>query len=87
MSIGLVGKPSIWALLPAFGRAGTVVLIAGENLKGTTSVTFGGVEAAKFTVISSTEIRATVPVGAKTGQIGVTTPGGTALSRSIFRMM
>jgi hypothetical protein len=51
---------------------------------GSTSETFGGVKATSFKVDSNTEITATVPTGAKTGEIGVTTPGGTATSAATF---
>jgi hypothetical protein len=63
------------------------VVITGEALTGATGVTFGGVHARNFTVESNTEIRATVPVGARTGKIGVTTPGGMATSTETFRVI
>jgi hypothetical protein len=47
-------------------------------------VTFGGVKAVVFSVNSDTKITATVPVGAVTGKIKVTTPGGTANSPTSF---
>jgi hypothetical protein len=47
-------------------------------------VTFNGVKATTFTVNSDTEVVANVPTGATTGKIGVTTPGGTALSTTVF---
>jgi len=61
-----------------------MVKITGESLKGATSVTFRGVKATSFKVDSDTEITAAVPTGAKTGKIGVTTPGGTATSTGTF---
>jgi IPT/TIG domain len=60
------------------------VVITGESLTGSTSVSFGGVKATSFKMDSNTEITATVPTGAKTGKIGVTTPGGTATSAGTF---
>jgi hypothetical protein len=47
-------------------------------LTGATRVTFGGLAASAFTVVSSTQIRATVPPGAATGAISVVTPAGSA---------
>jgi len=87
LDAGLKGiPPSILSFFPRFGRVRTVVVINGKNLEGATSVTFDGVNAKRFTVESSTQIRATVPEGAKTGKIGVTTPGGTATSEGTFRV-
>jgi hypothetical protein len=76
-------KPVISSFAPAAGGAGTLVAIAGSNLGGATSVTFGGTSAG-FTQVSPTELTATVPVAATTGPIVVTTPGGTATSSSAF---
>jgi uncharacterized repeat protein (TIGR03803 family) len=56
---------------PTSGTAGTQVIILGDNLTGATAVNFNG-KPASFTVISQTEIRATVPKGATTGFIQVT---------------
>ena len=60
------------------------VTITGSGLTGTTKVTFGGVKATSYTVNSGTQITATVPTGAKTGKVAVTTPGGSASSKSTF---
>jgi uncharacterized repeat protein (TIGR03803 family) len=76
--------PTISSFSPTSGPVDTSVKITGESLKGATSVTFGGVKAASFKVDSDTEITAVVPTGAKTGKIGVTTPGGTATSAATF---
>jgi uncharacterized repeat protein (TIGR03803 family) len=68
---------------PSFGKAGQVVEILGDNLTGTTSVTFNGTSAA-FQVVSNTFLRAQVPTSATTGPIEVTTPGGTLKSNLAF---
>ncbi len=70
---------------PAFGRAGYVVSILGSDLTGATGVTFNGVPAT-FTVVSGTLIEATVPSGATTGTIKVTTPSGVLSSNVAFRV-
>lgn len=70
---------------PASGKAGTIVKILGTELTGTTSVTFNGTAAA-FTVISPTEIKTTVPAGATTGKLRVTTPAGTLKSNVAFQV-
>jgi hypothetical protein len=63
---------------------GTEVTISGSTFTGATKVTFGGVAATSFEVITDSEIKALVPSGAKTGPIGVTTPGGTGTSKTDF---
>ena len=74
------------AARPGFGPAGRVIAILGNNLTGTTSVTFNGTAAA-FTVASGTLIKATVPAGATTGTIEVTTPSGTLSSNVAFQIV
>ncbi len=69
--------------VPVAGKAGKSVLILGNGLTGTTSVTFNGVPAA-FTVKSDTYIQATVPAGATTGKVSVVTPSGTLNSNPAF---
>ncbi len=76
--------PQITSFSPTSGAVGTIVTITGVSLTQTTSVTFGGVKAASFTVNSDTQVMATVPTGAKTGKVGITTPGGTAASATSF---
>jgi len=72
--------------VPYFGRTGTSITILGNNLAGTSSVTFNGVAAA-FTVISATAIRATVPAGATNGKVQVVTPHGTLVSNTLFEVL
>jgi uncharacterized repeat protein (TIGR03803 family) len=67
------------------GKAGSSVIVLGNDLTGATSVTFNGTSAA-FTIVSSTEITATVPKGATTGAVVVTTPGGTLNSNKNFQV-
>jgi uncharacterized repeat protein (TIGR03803 family) len=78
-----VGLRPFVETLPSSGRVGDKVKILGTNLTGTTRVSFNGALAA-FTVVSSSEITTTVPAGAKTGKIEVTTPGGMRESVVIF---
>jgi hypothetical protein len=60
------------------------VTITGVSVIQTTKVTFGGVAATTFKAKSDTQVTATVPSGAKTGHIAITTPGGTAVSSGTF---
>ncbi|HYA23881.1 MAG TPA: IPT/TIG domain-containing protein, partial [Terriglobales bacterium] len=76
--------PQITSFTPTSGPVGTPVTITGVSLTQTTAVTFGGVKATSFTVDSDTQVTSTVPTGAKTGKIGINTPGGTATSSTTF---
>ena len=70
---------------PAFGGVGATVIIVGTDLTGASRVTFNGT-AAEFTVVSSSEIRATVPAGASSGKVRVETPQGTLSSNVPFQV-
>ena len=76
--------PRIASFTPAHGGAGASVAINGANFTGATSVTFHGTAAASYVVNSAVKIMATVPAGASTGKIGVTTPAGTVTSAGDF---
>ena len=76
--------PTISSFSPTSGPVGTVVVITGQSLTGATKVKFNGVAATSFTVNSNTQVTATVPTGATTGKIKVTTAGGTATSSTNF---
>ena len=79
----VVTSPFIASFTPTIGPWGTQVVITGGNLTGATSLKFNGTTAA-FTVNSGTQITATVPNGATTGPISVTTPTGTGSSADPF---
>jgi len=73
--------PDLGTFTPTKGPVGTLVTIPGFGFTGATDVQFNGVSATPgFTVVSDTQITATVPVGATTGPITVVTPGGTVTS-------
>jgi uncharacterized repeat protein (TIGR03803 family) len=76
--------PVITNLDPLSGRVGTQVNIVGGGFTGARKVTFGGVKATNFTVVSPTMIQAIVPMGAKTGKVKVTTPNGRVASKQTF---
>ena len=80
-----VGLGPFVATNPSSGGVGMDVTILGNNLTGSTSVTFNGVQAA-FNVVSSTEITTTVPSGATTGNVQVKTPSGTLSSNVNFQV-
>jgi len=70
-------------LLPGSGKAGSTVQILGRNLSDATAVSFNGT-VAPFMVVSKNLISATVPSGATSGFVTVTTPGGTLKSNTRF---
>jgi len=78
-----VTSPSITSFSPMIGPWGTHVVVTGANFSGVTSVKFNGVTAS-FAINSSTQITATVPNGATTGPIAITTPVGTGTSSDPF---
>jgi uncharacterized repeat protein (TIGR03803 family) len=87
---GNLVTPQVFSVLPSFlkfsptsGSVGTQVVITGMSLTQTSSVTFGGVKAT-FTVNSDTQVTATVPAGAKTGNIVIKTKGGSATGPGKF---
>lgn len=69
-------QPGVTGLNPFRGRAGTNVLITGRNLLGTTNITFGGVKATAFNVLSNGALTVSVPTNAPTGYVQVFAPGG-----------
>jgi len=78
-------KPAPWprACEPQSGPAGTRVRLWGANLLAA-SVQFGGAAATGVSSSGSSYIWATVPQGAVTGPITVTTPGGAYTTQSVF---
>lgn len=76
--------PKISGFTPTTGRAGTNVVITGTNLLGATSVQFNNLNAPDFNVLSNGAIRASVPIGATTGKIKVTSPAGSSETSSNF---
>ncbi|MCC6743283.1 MAG: choice-of-anchor D domain-containing protein [Acidobacteria bacterium] len=69
--------PAIGRLNPDRGRIGDLVTIVGTGFVDVRRVEFNGVNA-RFSVLSDTRIRATVPFGATTGRVSVVTAGGRA---------
>jgi uncharacterized repeat protein (TIGR03803 family) len=78
------GLPAFVETLPTSGKVGAKVTILGTNLTGATAVSFNGTPAT-FTA-KSTEISTTVPAGATTGKVTVTTPSGTLSTNVAFKV-
>jgi hypothetical protein len=68
---------TVTAFSPTSAAIGQTVVITGTNLSSALAVEFGG-RSAVFTVNSDTQITATVPAGAASGSVGVTTLAGAA---------
>jgi uncharacterized repeat protein (TIGR03803 family) len=80
-----VGVGPFAEILPTSGKVGAKVAILGNNLKTATGVSFNGT-AATFTIVSSTEIKTTVPVDATTGFVTVTTARRKLKSDRVFQV-
>ena len=80
----LPGAPTVTTYAPASGAVGTKVTVTGTNLTGATAVKFNGYASTSVVILSATSLTATVPVGATTGNISVTTPAGLAYSSNAF---
>jgi RHS repeat-associated protein len=78
---------SVTSFAPTCGVVGTSVVITGSGFTGVTGVKFNGVTATTYTVNSTTQITATVPVGASSGLISVVTAAGTATSATSFSVL
>lgn len=82
MSASASPSPVISSINPSTGpdSGGTTVTISGTGFSGTTSVLFGGTDAASFQVVSSTEIIAVTPTGSGNVEVTVETPNGSGSS-------
>ncbi|MBI4253798.1 MAG: IPT/TIG domain-containing protein, partial [Candidatus Rokubacteria bacterium] len=70
--------PAITSASPSFGMIGTFVTITGTNFEpGATTVSFNGL-AAVIRSVTATQLTTTVPIGATTGPLTVTTSRGSA---------
>ncbi len=69
------GPPIIQSFTPVNAELNTEIVITGINFYGVTAVSFGGVPAKYFTVVSASSIKATVDAGAS-GDVKVVNPWG-----------
>ena len=76
--------PVVSGLYPASGGAGQRVLLWGNYLLGATSVTFSGAAATNFKSTSVQSVYATVPTGATTGPVTITTANGSYTTTQSF---
>jgi IPT/TIG domain len=71
--------PAITGFTPGTSPIGAQITVTGTDLNSVTQVAFNGAPAT-FTIDSPTQLRATVPAGASTGPIRLTSPIGTVFS-------
>ncbi len=83
---GTLGLSSFVAFVRGAAKANQQFGVLGQGFTGTTAVSLNGTPAT-FTVISDTFIKATVPAGATTGYVTVTTPSGTLTSNVPFHVI
>jgi hypothetical protein len=82
--------PVISLLSPASGPVGKRVTINGSNFGGKqegSSVKFNATQVTEYVSWSDTQIVAVVPVGATSGNVAVTTAGGTGSSPQGFTVL
>lgn len=70
-----IPSPVISSFAPTSAKVGETVTIIGTNLSDATKVSFGGMTAKSFTILSAGTIQAVLDSGS-TGSVSVTTPGG-----------
>ncbi|MFM2078237.1 MAG: hypothetical protein RJA49_2127 [Actinomycetota bacterium] len=68
--------PTVTGFTPTHGPVGSIVTITGTGFIGTTAVSLNGTNQPSFVVVNDTTIQTTVPAGATTGAVVVTTPNG-----------
>jgi uncharacterized repeat protein (TIGR03803 family) len=79
-----VGLAPFITFVRSNGKVGRPLQVLGQGLTGTTAVSFNGVSATSFRVMSDTYMVAVVPSGASTGPVVVTVPGGALTSNKNF---
>ncbi|MBC9931818.1 IPT/TIG domain-containing protein [Chitinophaga qingshengii] len=81
----VIKPPVIFSFNPVTAEQGATITIRGNNLKDVTAVSFGGVAAASWQIVSENEMVAVVGLG-ESGAVQVSTKGGTtALEGFIFK--
>ena len=84
VTLTVYNLPSVTSFNPTIGKTGTPVVIIGSDFTKVSQVSFNGTAQPTYTVNSPTQITTTVPSGATTGTISITTIAGTATSTNSF---
>ncbi|MEI7834196.1 MAG: SUMF1/EgtB/PvdO family nonheme iron enzyme [bacterium] len=79
--------PNITKTMPPSAAIGTVVTITGTDLDGVTAVTFNGIAANTVTDNTATALKVTVPEGATSGKMVVTSAIGKVTSQDDFNVI
>ncbi len=79
-----IPAPKIISFTPPIAPIGAEIRILGNNFNGASQVSYNGVNAQVFSVLSDTVISAIVPSSATSGKITIITPGGITESTTDF---
>lgn len=82
----VIRPPTVTSFTPTAAPAGTDVTIDGDSVGSATVVTFNGLDASAVSRVSSSRIKARVPLLATTGSISITNPAGSVVTAAIFRV-
>ncbi len=77
-NVAIIATPSITSFTPTNSVTGSYITIKGKFFTSTTSISFGGVAASSFTIVSDSVITAVV-ANAAPGSVSVTNSIGTAI--------
>jgi hypothetical protein len=80
----LAATPEISGFTPTGASTGDTVTVYGTGLTGATDASIGGTPVTGLSVVNDSELTFTLPAGASTGKLSVTTPGGTVESSTGF---
>ncbi len=81
-----IGAVPFASLVSTSGKVGNTIGILGQKFSASSVVEFGGVQATSIKLTGTTFISATVPAGALTGSVTVTTGSTTLTSNKPFRV-
>jgi sugar lactone lactonase YvrE len=79
ITLTINSTPVISNFAPRSANVSSLVTITGKYFTGATAVTFGGVAAATYQVVSDSVITATLSAGTQSGDVGITTRWGTTI--------
>lgn len=70
--------PVITSVVGSSYSVGSSITISGHTFTPTTAISFNGTAQPTYTIVNDTTITTTIPVGASSGYVSLTTPDGTA---------